>query len=122
VAYFELRTMQEARKAQGDFSSDKYPTLWKAIPVLERVIKRWTTMSTTPRFTIVREGIEAAIQKLVKYYRHVENNVLYFAAMGKEQCDYPLMNYNADIIYQFWILVKKDVIHNQTGVMKIMLR
>jgi hypothetical protein len=73
---------QEPRKAQSSFSSETRPTLWRVIPVLETCIERWKVMMDTPKFACVRDGLEAGIEQMLKYYRKVENGVIYFTAMG----------------------------------------
>jgi hypothetical protein len=57
-------------------------TLWKVIPVLEMCIQQWKIMMDEPKFERVKHRLEAGIETMMKYYRRVENGIIYFAAMG----------------------------------------
>ena len=68
---------------QQTFSSERTPTVWRIIPSLEFLIKRWDSMVKQPRYRDVREAINEGIQSLKKWYRKVDNtSAAYFICLG----------------------------------------
>ncbi len=50
---------------------------------LECMRDKWTTMADDPRYELVREGIQARLAKLSKWYKAIEATDLYFICIGK---------------------------------------
>ncbi|KAG6806576.1 hypothetical protein H0H92_010774, partial [Tricholoma furcatifolium] len=65
--------LREPANVQQTFSSERAPTVWRIIPSLEFLIKRWESMAAQPRFESVSDPIKNGIENLKKWYRRVEN-------------------------------------------------
>jgi hypothetical protein len=68
---------------QQMFSSERTPTVWRIIPSLEFLIKRWESMIDQPRFRDVKEAIVDGVQNLKKWYHKVDQtSAAYFICLG----------------------------------------
>jgi hypothetical protein len=68
---------------QQTFSNERTPTVWRIIPSLEFLIKRWESMVDQPRFRDVKEAIAEGIESLKKWYRKVDHtSPAYFICLG----------------------------------------
>jgi hypothetical protein len=68
---------------QQTFSSERTPTVWRIIPSLEFLIKRWESMIGQSRYRDVKKAITEGIQSLKKWYRKVDNtSAAYFICLG----------------------------------------
>ena len=56
--------LQEPSNVQQTFSSERTPTIWRIIPSLEFLIKRWESMAIQPRYCDVKTAIDEGIQSL----------------------------------------------------------
>jgi hypothetical protein len=75
--------MQEPADVQQTFSNERSPTIWRIIPSLEFLIKRWETMAGQSRYRDVREAITEGVQSFQKWYRKVdETSDAYFICLG----------------------------------------
>lgn len=54
--------MQEPADVQQTFSNERSPTVWRIIPSLEFLIKRWETMAGQPRYRDLRDAIAEGVQ------------------------------------------------------------
>lgn len=69
---------------QQTFSSEHAPTVWRIIPSLEFLVKRWETMVDQPRFCEVKEAIKEGIISFKKWYQKVDDtSSAYFICLGK---------------------------------------
>jgi hypothetical protein len=74
---------QEPADVQQTFSNEHSPTVWRIIPSLEFLVKRWETMASQPRFRDVREAITEGVQNFKKWYQKVdETSDAYFICIG----------------------------------------
>ncbi|KAG6822072.1 hypothetical protein H0H92_015451, partial [Tricholoma furcatifolium] len=60
--------LADANTIQQVFSSEKEPTLWRAIPALERLLSAWEAKKKKPRFEIYKDALSAGLAKITKYY------------------------------------------------------
>jgi hypothetical protein len=68
------------------FSSESSPTVWRIIPSLEFLIKRWDSMSTQSQYRDVQAPLREGIASLQKWYHRVDDMLLaYFICLGKVQ-------------------------------------
>jgi len=74
--------LREPSNVQQTFSSERTPTVWRIIPSLEFLIKRWESMVGQPRYRDVKKAITEGIQSLTKWYRKVDNtSAAYFICL-----------------------------------------
>jgi hypothetical protein len=74
---------QEPSNVQQTFSKERTPTVWRIIPALEFLIKRWESMVEQPRFRDVKDAITEGVLNLKKWYRKVDNtSSAYFICLG----------------------------------------
>jgi hypothetical protein len=82
-AHFRLLLPQEPSNVQQTFSNERTPTVWRIIPSLEFLIKRWESMVGQPRYRDVKEAITEGIQSFKKWYRKVDHtSAAYFICLG----------------------------------------
>jgi hypothetical protein len=68
---------------QQTFSCERTPTVWRIIPALEFLIKRWESMITEPKFREVKAAITEGVENLKKWYRKVDRtSAAYFICLG----------------------------------------
>ena len=46
-------------------------------------MSQWETMAKDPAYKLVKDAIEAGLDRMVKWYRHTGNTPIYFVAHGK---------------------------------------
>jgi len=74
--------LREPADVQQTFSNEHSPTVWRIIPSLEFLVKRWETMASQPRFRDVREAITEGVQNFKKWYQKVdETSDAYFICL-----------------------------------------
>jgi len=68
---------------QQTFSKERTPTVWRIIPSLEFLIKRWESMAEQPKFRDVKDAITNGVDNLKKWYRKVDHtSAAYFICLG----------------------------------------
>src|SRR5580658_3890430 len=82
--------VQEPANAQQTFSSSRFPTVWRTIPVLEFLQEAWENMASNEKFQVLQAPIEAGLENLRKWYRKVDETDAYFICLG-ESIDLPNM-------------------------------
>ncbi|KAK6988282.1 hypothetical protein R3P38DRAFT_3332089 [Favolaschia claudopus] len=58
--------LQEPANIQQSFSSSRFPTVWRTLPLLEAMAETWRNMAATERFADMRESILAGLDNLEK--------------------------------------------------------
>jgi hypothetical protein len=74
---------KEIAKATQSFSSDRSQTLYRALPTLEYHLKRFQLMLEDDHFALVHHGIQAAIDKVRKYYSLMDCTSVYIVSLGE---------------------------------------
>ncbi|KAJ6524840.1 hypothetical protein B0H10DRAFT_2249520 [Mycena sp. CBHHK59/15] len=75
--------LQEPANIQQSFSSSKYPTVWRTLPLLEALRETWTNMAATEKFQGMRESINAGLDNLEKWYTKTDDTDVYFVCLGE---------------------------------------
>ncbi|KAF7372957.1 hypothetical protein MSAN_00502900 [Mycena sanguinolenta] len=72
----KIEMIHEALRQPADvtqsFSSERTPTVWRIIPTLEFLIKRWETMSTQPKFAEIEDALKEGVKSLKKWFHRTE--------------------------------------------------
>ncbi|KAJ7193211.1 ribonuclease H-like domain-containing protein, partial [Mycena pura] len=66
--------LREPANVTQTFSRERTPTVWRIIPTLEFLIKRWETMSTQPRYDEIKEALSAGVESLKKWFHRAETS------------------------------------------------
>lgn len=75
--------MQEPADVTQTFSSERTPTVWRIIPTLEYLIKRWDTMSKHPRYSEISLALIEGIESLRKWFHRADTTSnAYFICLG----------------------------------------
>ncbi|KZS87552.1 hypothetical protein SISNIDRAFT_395834, partial [Sistotremastrum niveocremeum HHB9708] len=59
----------------------RLPTLWRAIPVFERLQTAWEKKQKDARFALYAPGLDKALKKLRKYYCAFDNKPVFVLAV-----------------------------------------
>lgn len=89
----KLTILQDANCYQQAFSSDKAPTLYRAISAMEALCTRWEKKSEDPQYAIYHDAINAGLNKLQKYYEKIDNAPVYILAMCTYAMRYCSLDY-----------------------------
>ncbi|KAJ6596097.1 hypothetical protein B0H10DRAFT_1960212 [Mycena sp. CBHHK59/15] len=68
----EWTKIEEPADVTQTFSSERTPTVWRIIPTLEFLIKRWETMSTQPKFAEIEDTLLEGVKSLKKWFHRAE--------------------------------------------------
>ncbi|KAG6904650.1 hypothetical protein DXG01_008378, partial [Tephrocybe rancida] len=63
------------------FSSEKQPTLWRALPALENLQTEWEDKLFKHRWALFHAAIRAGLAKLIKYYTKFDHKPVYILAL-----------------------------------------
>jgi hypothetical protein len=58
-------------------------TCTRVIPMMELLMSEWEDLIDDPEYEPVREGLQAGVKLLEKYYRRTDDTDVYFNAHGK---------------------------------------
>ncbi|KAJ6537529.1 hypothetical protein DFH09DRAFT_1283526 [Mycena vulgaris] len=64
--------LREPADVTQSFSSERTLTVWRIIPTLEFLIKRWETMSTHPKFAEVKDALLEGVKSLRKWFHRAD--------------------------------------------------
>ncbi|KAJ6592120.1 hypothetical protein DFH09DRAFT_1073190 [Mycena vulgaris] len=74
---------EEPADVTQSFSSERTPTVWRIIPTLDFLIKRWETMSTHPKFAELKETLLEGVKSLRKWFHRADTtSSAYFICLG----------------------------------------
>jgi hypothetical protein len=73
--------VQEPANAQQTFSSLRFPTVWRTIPVLEFLQEAWENIASNEKFQVLQAPIEAGLEKLRKWNRKVDETDAYLVSL-----------------------------------------
>jgi len=80
---------------QQYFSSDKQPTLWRALPALEELQTAWEKKRDTPRFTLYKDALSDGLEKVRKYYSQLDEKPNFVLALGEFLVNLVVYNLNS---------------------------
>jgi hypothetical protein len=72
-------------KVQHQFSAEKQPTLWHALPVIKDLQTAWEAKHNDERYALYRDVIQDGLDKLKKYYSCFDQKPAYVLALGNFQ-------------------------------------
>lgn len=78
---------QDSKNIQHYFSSERLPTLWRALPAIEELQTAWEARHDDSHFVEYRDAITDRLQKLHKYYSRFDKKPSYLLALGKFDTD-----------------------------------
>ena len=86
---FELNLifLQDSNRIQQYFSSEKEPTLWRALPALEELQTAWETKRDDQQYALYEDALSSGLQKLKKYYFRLDEKPSFMLALGKCFCN-----------------------------------
>ncbi|KAJ7465531.1 hypothetical protein FB451DRAFT_1179014 [Mycena latifolia] len=73
--------LQEPAKIQQSFSSAKFPTVWRTVPLLEFLQQSWMNMAAHSKFASMASSINAGLENLEKWYRKTDETDIAVRAM-----------------------------------------
>ncbi|KAG6814853.1 hypothetical protein H0H87_007008, partial [Tephrocybe sp. NHM501043] len=79
--------LTDANNIQQVFSSDKHPTLWRALPALKQLLSTWEKKKDDPHYALYIEALEAGIAKILKYYLMLDTKSAFMAWGGEAEQD-----------------------------------
>ena len=77
-----LISNQDAHDLLHKFTSENIPTLYNVFPAVEELMTAWETKSSTPRYVIFSNALQAGINKLNKYYNWFDLNPCIIVNLG----------------------------------------
>jgi hypothetical protein len=80
--FSKLNINQEPAKIQQSFSSAKFPTVWRTLPLLEFLQQSWRNMAAIDRFADMKDSINCGLENLEKWYRKTNDTDVYFICLG----------------------------------------
>ena len=75
--------IQDSNRIQQYFSSEKEPTLWRALPALEELQTAWEKRRDDCKYTLYEGALSAGLAKLKKYYFRLDEKPSFVLALGK---------------------------------------
>ena len=75
--------IQDSNRVQQYFSSEKEPTLWRALPALEELQTAWEKRRDDPKYALYEDALSAGLDKLKKYYFWLDEKPSLVLALGK---------------------------------------
>jgi hypothetical protein len=80
-----LTYIKDSNQIQQHFSSEKQPTLWRALPALEGLQSAWEKKRDSPAFDLYKDALTDGLEKLKKYYFRLDEKPSFVLALGKLQ-------------------------------------
>lgn len=74
---------QDSNDIQQHFSSERLPTLWRALPALEELQTTWEAKRDSVKFLLYKDAINDGLAKLQKYYSRIDSKPAFILALGK---------------------------------------
>jgi hypothetical protein len=65
------------------FSSEKHPTLWRAIPAIERLQSAWEAKRDSQRYELYSDALTDGLEKIRKYYLRFDEKPAYILSLGR---------------------------------------
>jgi len=70
-------------KIQEYFSSEKQPTLWRALPALEELQTAWEKKRDAPKYALYEDALTDGLAKIGKYYSRLDQKPSFVLGLGK---------------------------------------
>jgi hypothetical protein len=75
--------LQDSNQIQQYFSSEKEPTLWRALPALEELQTTWEKRRNHPKYALYKDALTNGLKKIGKYYSRLDEKPSFVLALGK---------------------------------------
>jgi hypothetical protein len=75
--------VQDSNQIQQYFSSEKEPTLWRALPALEELQTAWEKKRENPKYDLYKDALAKGLDKIGKYYSRLDDKPSFVLALGK---------------------------------------
>lgn len=75
----DIYLMKDADACQQQFSSDRYPSLYHAIPALEQLYHEWDRRSQQLKYFDFAAALDKGKKKIDEYYKRTESGAYTFA-------------------------------------------
>ncbi|KIM68363.1 hypothetical protein SCLCIDRAFT_105624, partial [Scleroderma citrinum Foug A] len=74
--------ISDANNLQQVFSDENRATLWQVIPALEELQTAWEAKQQDPKYTLYHAALQGGLNKIAKYYNHLDQKPVYILALG----------------------------------------
>lgn len=74
---------QDSNRIQQYFSSEKQPTLWRALPALEELQTRWEKKRDSAKYDVYGDALDDGLAKIGKYYSRLDEKPAFVLALSK---------------------------------------
>ncbi|KAJ3743051.1 hypothetical protein DFH05DRAFT_1621699, partial [Lentinula detonsa] len=71
------KLLQLADNAQQEFSADTYPTLYLALPALEKLHRAWSKWCNSQQYQCFKPALTAALSVIEEYYQRTSKSMSY---------------------------------------------
>ncbi|KAF8190133.1 hypothetical protein BJ912DRAFT_850300, partial [Pholiota molesta] len=71
----------DSNRIQQCFSSEKQPTLWRALPALEELQSAWEKKRDSPKYSLYKDALQVGLDKLGKYYSRLDDKPCFVLAL-----------------------------------------
>ena len=85
--------VQDSNQIQQYFSSEKEPTLWRALPALEELQTAWEKKRDNPNYALYKDALCKGLEKIRKYYSRLDDKPSFVLALGKSFFLFQLVSY-----------------------------
>jgi hypothetical protein len=73
--------LEDSNRIQQYFSSERQPTLWRALPAIEELQTAWELKRDDPHYALYKDAINNGLAKLNKYYSRFDEKPAYVLAL-----------------------------------------
>jgi hypothetical protein len=73
--------LEDSNRIQQHFSSEREPTLWRALPAIEELQTAWEAKRDDPQYALYKDAINDGLSKLNKYYSRFDEKPSYILAL-----------------------------------------
>jgi len=84
--------LKDANSILHYFSSERHPTLWRAIPAIERLQSAWEAKRDHPRYELYSKALTDGLEKIRKYYLRFDEKPAYIVSLSTSQCSVTSIN------------------------------
>jgi hypothetical protein len=74
---------QDSNQIQQYFSTEKQPTLWRALPAIEELQTAWEAKCHKRSFAKYHDAIDDGLMKIKKYYSHFNEKPAFIIALSE---------------------------------------
>ncbi|KAJ3780125.1 hypothetical protein GGU10DRAFT_279848, partial [Lentinula aff. detonsa] len=106
------KLLQLADNARQEFSADTYPTLYLALPALEKLHYAWSKWHNSQQYQWLKPALTAALSVIKEYYQRTSKSMSYLVVMVLDptqkmeyfKCNW-LVDLQTEVKNSLWALV-----------------